>query len=439
MIPWNKISHLVYFIVILLGYQTCLHGAEGGRGSALPLDRVFSSCQLKSDFLNTGKRTASAFVVATASERDPQSSSVIEQPMPRNNKAEADSGMVFDLDASVAAIDPEQSLQLSQVIDAILDKPVIFIGERHANYEDHEIELEIIMRLHKKGKKFALGMEMFQRPFQKSIDQYLAGAISEREFLKNTEYFMRWGMDYNLYRGILEFARSKMIPVLALNQRSEIMHKVAKGGLESLSADDRMEVPQDLDMSDESYKKRLAEVYENHPHNATFEHFYQSQILWDETMAQTAARFMKERPDHQVVVLAGVEHIMYGSGIPHRLYRRTGKDYVTLINGVFDKNIGTYVLFTRPIKPPFSAKLGIMVLESDNRVRVDAFSKDSIALKAGLKEGDIISTINGWTIENNNDIKLALFDMKRGQTVHVTVIRKRFILGDKKLDFSLPL
>ena len=37
------------------------------------------------------------------------------------------------------------------------------------------MELDVIMDLHKKGKKFAVGMEMFQRPFQKVMDEYLSG------------------------------------------------------------------------------------------------------------------------------------------------------------------------------------------------------------------------------------------------------------------------
>jgi hypothetical protein len=53
----------------------------------------------------------------------------------------------------------------------------------------------------------------------------------------------------------------------------------------------------------------------------TFDNFYQSQILWDETMAHSAAAFLKENPEYQLVVLAGEEHIMYGSWIPHRLNR----------------------------------------------------------------------------------------------------------------------
>ncbi len=172
------------------------------------------------------------------------------------------------------------------------------------------------MRLFEKGRKFAIGMEMFQKPFQKAIDEYLSGVIDEREFLKRTEYFKRWSFDFNLYSEIVEFARAKGIPIIALNQRSEIVDKVAKGGLDALSGEERKEIPQDMDMSDKSYEKRLKEVYENHPHGTTFENFYQSQILWDETMAHSAARFLEEHPDYQMVVLAGSEHIMYGSGIP---------------------------------------------------------------------------------------------------------------------------
>ena len=333
--------------------------------------------------------------------------------------------MVFNLRDSVEGVEPARALKLDEIIDAVSDKPLILIGERHTNYEDHRVELAVIMGLFKQGRKFAVGMEMFQKPFQKPIDGYLSGALDEREFLKRTEYFKRWNFDYNYYQEIIEFARAKGIPIVALNQRSEIVEKVARGGLDALSAEERKEIPQDMDMSDESHKQRMKEVFEGHPPGIAFDNFYQSQILWDETMAHSAARFLEEQPGFQMVVLAGVEHIMYGSGIPSRIHRLTGKDYVTLINGVFDKDVGTYVLFPKPLDPPFSAKLGVIVREGNSTVQVNDFSPDSLALKAGLKEGDIITSLDGWKIESISDLKIALFDKKPGQTVRVTVVRKR--------------
>jgi hypothetical protein len=214
---------------------------------------------------------------------------------------------------------------------------------------------------------------------------------------------------------------------------------VSRGGLDALSAEERKEIPQDMDMSDESYKKRLKEVYEDHPRGSTFENFYQSQIVWDETMAHSAARVLEEKPDSQMVVLAGANHIMYSSGIPGRIHRLIGRDYVTLIMGGFGRDIGTYVLFPRPVEPPFTARLGVIVKEADGVVTINEFSPDSLALKAGLKEGDIITFINGRRIEAVSDLKIALFDKEPCQTISVKVVRKRFLLVDTKLEFNITL
>jgi aminopeptidase N len=353
--------------------------------------------------------------------------------------AEADRGMIFDISEPVTGVEPKKAAPLAGIIDAVSESPIILIGERHTNYEDHKVELSVIMGLYKKGRKFAIGMEMFQKPFQNVVNNYLAGSIDEREFLRKTEYFKRWVFDYNLYREIIEFARAKGIPIVALNQRTEIMDKVAKGGLDALSPDERKEIPQDMNMADESYRERLQDVYEDHPAGTTFENFYQSQILWDETMAHSAAGFLVERPEYQLVVLAGVEHVMYGSGIPSRLRRLAGKEYSTLINGSFDSGIGTYVLFPEPLEPPFTPTLGVIAKESGGRVSIASFPDESAAFAAGLKEGDIITFVNGWKIETVSDIKIALFGIEPGQAVSVKAVRKSFFLGSRELEFRLEL
>ncbi len=353
--------------------------------------------------------------------------------------SETDRGMVFSLSEPVEGVVPKKALRLGEIIETVSDKPVIFVGERHTNYEDHKVELDIIMELFRRGKKFAIGMEMFQRPFQKAIDDYLSGVIDERKFLKDSEYFKRWRFDYGLYREIIEFAKAKGIPIEALNLRFEIINKVASGGLDSLSEAEKKEIPQDMDMADETYKKRLKDIFGRHPAGTTFDNFYQSQILWDETMAHSAAQFLKDKPDYQIVILAGAEHIMYASGIPRRLHRLTGKEYATLINGEFDGDIGDYVLFSDEIKPPFSPKLGVMLDKKEGGVIIEELSPGGAAMEAGLKKGDTLISIDDWKIESVEDAKIALFDKKPEQTVRVRIKRKRFLLGEKELEFSLPL
>ncbi len=353
--------------------------------------------------------------------------------------AVTDRGMVFGLDEPVEGVEPKNSLKLEGIIDSIKETPVIFIGERHTNYEDHKVELDVIMGLHRLGRKFAIGMEMFQRPFQRWIDEYLAGTIDEKEFLKKSEYFKRWRYDYNLYREILEYAKAKGIPVVALNLDSGITKKVAMGGLDALSEEQRREIPSDMNMADVAYRKRLKEIFQDHPAGPDFENFYQSQILWDETMAHSIAGFLKEKPDYQMVVLAGAEHMMYDSGIPNRTYRLTGRKFVTLINGEFDEGVGDYVLFPKEMKTPFTAMLGVIIDDKGGKAVIEDFSPDGAALKAGMKKGDVITSVDGWKVKDISDIKIGLLDVTPDQTVRVTVLRKRFLFGEKEMEFDLSL
>jgi aminopeptidase N len=356
---------------------------------------------------------------------------------------ETNRGIRISLNEPIPGIQPQKEIKLDEIIHTISDKPIIYIGELHTNYEDHEVQLKVIMNLYGRGRKFAIGMEMFQKPFQKAIDDYISGTISEREFLKATQYFKRWSFDYNLYREIIEFARAKKIPIRALNLRSEIVDKVSSQGIDALTDEEKKEIPKDMDMSDEDYKKRLEEIFKLHEEleSKNFEYFYQSQILWDETMAHSIDEFMKKNPNYQIVVLAGVGHIMYGSGIPKRTFRLNGKDYATLIPypGTIDKNVADFVLFPKPLSPPATPKLGVVIKYTDGKVKIEKIMPESAAEKAGLKTGDVIISLDDCKIESIDDLKIFLFDKKPGKTIKVKILRRRFLFGYKEHEVTVTL
>ncbi|MGA1796367.1 MAG: ChaN family lipoprotein [bacterium] len=358
--------------------------------------------------------------------------------------AKTDRGMVFSLYEPVFGINPRNKLALSDIIQQVVDTPIIYVGERHSNYEDHKVQLELITALSEKGRRFAIGMEMFQVPFQKALDEYLAGAINEREFLRASEYFKRWRFDYPLYREIIDFAKARGIHIIALNIREEITKKVTQGGLDALTEEERGEIPRDMDMADEAYKEKLKGFFELHQefNVKNFENFYQAQILWDETMAHSIARFMDAHPNHQMVVLAGAQHIIFSSGIPQRAQRLTNREYATLINGEFsglDSDIGDFLIFPPPMEAPESPKLGVMLDEEDGEVRIKELSPGSAASKAGLKKGDALLSVDGWEIESIQDVKIGLFDHRNGETITVTVSRSRFPFGRKVLELPVTL
>ena len=352
-------------------------------------------------------------------------------------------GIRVSLCEHVLGIQPQKTIKLNEIINNIFDKTIIYVGERHTNYEDHKVQLKIIMSLYEKGRKIAIGMEMFQKPFQKAVNDYISGAITEKEFLKASQYFKKWQFDYNLYKEIIEFAKAKNIPVVALNLKSEIIEKVSTGGLDALIDEEKKEIPEDMDMSDEDYKKRVREIFEQHEKSESknFDYFYQSQILWDETMAHSVDEFLKENPDYQMVVLAGVGHIMYSSGIPKRAYRLNAKDYVTLIPATEtpDEDVADFMLFQDHIPPPPTLKLGVILKEIDGRVKIEGVRPDSIAEKTGLKEDDIFITIDDWKIEDIEDVKISMVDKQQGDSIKIKILRKRFLLGDRELEFIVTL
>lgn len=350
---------------------------------------------------------------------------------------EASRGIEVNLLKQVWTIQPGQLMRFEDALDAILNKTIIYAGERHTNYEDHKTQMEIIMHLHERGHTFAIGMEMFQRPFQKDIDDYLAGSISEREFLKKTQYFKRWKFDYNLYREIVEYAKAKRIPIVALNLSTEVVKKVSADGLDSLSDRERAELPASMDMSDEAYRKRLMEVFQQHRSHESknFENFHQAQILWDETMAHTIDEFLRKNPGYQMVVLAGAGHLMYGSGIPQRAYRLNKKDYVIILTGgeFINTDMADYVASAEPLALPPTMKLGVVPKEGAGRVEIEKVVPGSIAKSAGLRAGDILLSLDDWKIEDIDDVHIFMSSKKRGEQLQITVLRKRLLFGYREV------
>ncbi|HEY9879864.1 MAG TPA: ChaN family lipoprotein [Leptolyngbyaceae cyanobacterium] len=237
--------------------------------------------------------------------------------------------------ASSPASASESFSDQAAILDALSSAQVVYLGETHDSPADHVAQFEIIEGLVARKGKFegvAIAFEMFQRPFQPALDAYLAGDIDEQTLLTGTEYEQRWGFPWDYYAPILRFAQAHQLPILALNTPTELTRKVARSGLSSLTSDDQHYIPplSEIRTDNVAYRSYIETIF-NDIHGGlgsamSFDNFFAAQVLWDETMADAIATFLQQNPDHQVIVLAGQGHVVYGYGIRDRLARRLGDD-----------------------------------------------------------------------------------------------------------------
>ena len=140
----------------------------------------------------------------------------------------------------------------------------VFVGEQHDDPNTHRLELAIVEGLTRRGAPVVVALEMFERDVQESLDNYVAGTISEEQFLKESRPWPRYATDY---RPIIEFARANKLPIVASNVPRRVATDVGKTGLSAVEAlgGDRRFAARELQCPvSGSYYDRFAAAMGNH-------------------------------------------------------------------------------------------------------------------------------------------------------------------------------
>jgi uncharacterized iron-regulated protein len=246
----------------------------------------------------------------------------------------------------------------------------VCVGEEHPNPHHHWLQLHVVRELVRRlprGTRLALAMEMFQRPFQGVLDDYAARRIDAAALRSRSGYEERWGYDYTFYGPTIDAAVGAGAQLLAANAAKELTKKVVHHGLESLTADEKAQVPE-LRLDDPAHRAWFDSLMEDmggssahsqskaattgdkapstSPHGdadsdemPSADRVYTVQVIWDETMADTAARWLAANPAGHVILLAGNGHC-HDSAIIHRMQRRGVADAIS-IRGVVDDGEGS--------------------------------------------------------------------------------------------------
>src|SRR5262245_15039463 len=132
----------------------------------------------------------------------------------------------------------------------------VCVGEEHPNPHHHWLQLHVVRELIKRlprGTHIALALEMFQRPFQGVLDDYAARRIDAATLRSRSGYAERWGYDYNFYGPTIDAAVGGGAQLLAANAPKELTKKVVRHGLESLTPDEKAQVPE-LKLDDAAHR-----------------------------------------------------------------------------------------------------------------------------------------------------------------------------------------
>ncbi|MBW1833477.1 MAG: ChaN family lipoprotein, partial [Deltaproteobacteria bacterium] len=165
--------------------------------------------------------------------------------------------------------------------------------------------------------------------YQQILYLWSDGELNEKEFMEKMHWYANWRFDFELYKDILLFLKNNRIRIVGLNLPFHIPPKIAIGGIESLSDDEKKNLPKEIDTSNVGHKAYLEKIFEEHKVKGRekFENFYMAQCVWEEMMAESISQNLKGNP---MIVLVGNGHIVHKFGIPDRAFRRTEASFKTI-------------------------------------------------------------------------------------------------------------
>lgn len=335
-------------------------------------------------------------------------------------------------------------LTQAELFTLLAEERIVYVGEGHDNIYDHRVELEVIKNLFKRfPERLAVGFEMLAQANQEKVDKWLAGELSEDDFIRL--FADDWSLaEFVYYREIFAFLKSHQIPVRALNvsrrEKMVFMQKMKAVDESPGTSKSSPEILQDL-YQEQALEAMFAGHAEGHGDLKTFFKVHQ---LWEETMADNIAAYL-ESPKGQgkrLVVIAGGFHVARGYGLPRRVFQRIKIPYCTLLTHTpqalienerrtmevdfpeLPLYLGDYLWCVpyRNLKDR-QARLGVGLKDADRGVEIVMVQAGSVAEKYGLKVGDLIISCAGVELDEPFDLSLQIFMKNKGEVVDLVIER----------------
>ncbi|MDH5544752.1 MAG: ChaN family lipoprotein [Gammaproteobacteria bacterium] len=345
----------------------------------------------------------------------------------------------------------EEVIEAKKVLGKAEGAKVVLLGEDHENAEHHRWQLGMISQIYSRRQNIALGFEMFPREVQPILDDWVAGEISEDQFLSQVKWHEIWNYDSDLYMPIFHFARMNRIPMFALNIPREVVSMIGDKGWAELSPKMRESIGEPAPPTSE-FKEMMQQVFMQHmPHGQAQEgeapeidqdklsNFMYGQLAWDRAMAGSIKSILESDKFDSVVAIMGAGHIIPTTAVPYQLSALKTKDVLsfmpwddTMHCEEFSQSIAHFAFGVDKKTERFAhgkssklrrVMLGVFLEKSEDGVLVSRVVDDSIAQSAGIEKDDIIVEIAGKKATEVEDVIRAVRKIAPGTWLPLTVKR----------------
>jgi len=315
-------------------------------------------------------------------------------------------------------------LDATGVLARAAKSSVVLLGESHDNAEHHRWQLQTIAALHAARPDMVLAFEAFARRVQPVLERWVAGELSETEFLAQTDWRNAWRFDPQLYLPLFHFARMNRIPMVALNVEPSLTREIAQKGYDGVPPERREGIGRPAPPTG-AYLDWLLPVWAEHErpggkpanpdrNDPEFRRFVESQQVWDRAMAEALSTAAKRPGAPLVVGIMGTGHIRLGHGVPHQLQALGVASFLSLLPWDRSEECKNLVpgladaVFGLDARSSASAadrpRLGVTIETTQEGVRILRVEKGSIAEAAGIRVGDVVSEIADAAAKTTGDM-----------------------------------
>jgi uncharacterized iron-regulated protein len=328
---------------------------------------------------------------------------------------------------------------------------LLLVGEEHTNAAFHGVQLRVLQALVKSGRRVLIGLEMYPYTEQRFLDQWHDGLLTEEGFLRLSRWYDNWGYNWQYYRDIFMLARDHRVPMYAVNTPREVVAAVRKKGLANLTPEEAAHIPREIDVDDADHMTFFRTTFEDEQgpvHGAgmgedMWKNMLSAQCTWDATMGYNAVQALKQANDPKaiMVVLVGSGHVAYGLGIERQARTWFDGTVTSLIPvAVTMRTVGpvksvraSYANFTWGVPEELDSAYPTLgtstaVGQGETARRVIIVQKGSSAEQAGIKVGDVMTTLDGTPLTDKETFSRLMAAKRWGDTAAIGIRR-----GDQAL------